>query len=326
MRFACLCFVVAFAVLGLSNSALGIILSAGGRISGFAVDNRLFPDESRRMTCSVVACEASLSNPGMFPNEVLDFALDGEVSWGGAIATAHVNAHAAAGDLGINIVGGAVAPDRAIAEMNATTIEASWKDVVVFSTPRLAFTDTVRVHSFLSLDGELIGNVSSEAKGSVQLLLTDISSFPALPPPPNLPADQFWGSFHESPSEDIHTSEEIPGAIRMVNVFRNGVGADLGYQMILSGRARSDADAFSSFQGQAGSAIIVANVSGSLHWGGIEKVTDEFGNLIDDWTITSESGFDYSKPFGVPEPSSMLLLATALCARLALSWRRRSTR
>ena len=62
-----------------------------------------------------------------------------------------------------------------------------------------------------------------------------------------------------------------------------------------------------------GGATFVANISGSLHWGGIESLTDEFGNSIDDWTITSASGFDYSKPFGVPEPSSVALLCFAVC-------------
>jgi hypothetical protein len=68
---------------------------------------------------------------------------------------------------------------------------------------------------------------------------------------------------------------------------------------------------------------VFATVSRSLHWGGIEMVSDQNGNPIDDWTITSESGFDYSKPFGVPEPSSILLLNIMLCTLLPLQGRHR---
>jgi hypothetical protein len=75
-------------------------------------------------------------------------------------------------------------------------------------------------------------------------------------------------------------------------------------------------------------AVIIGNFTGSIHWGGIQSVEDAVtGEVINDWTITSQSGFDYSKSFEaqIPEPSSLMLLATALCAPLALG-RRRPTR
>jgi hypothetical protein len=90
----------------------------------------------------------------------------------------------------------------------------------------------------------------------------------------------------------------------------------------LPGRLTDSENGFFLQFKEPGSVTISADVSGSLHWGGIESVTDEFGNLITDWTITSASGFDYSKPFGVPEPSSVLLLSIVLCARLSLRGRR----
>jgi hypothetical protein len=54
--------------------------------------------------------------------------------------------------------------------------------------------------------------------------------------------------------------------------------------------------------------------------GGIESVTDVDGNVIprDEWSIESESGFDYSRSWDeqqVPEPSNVLLLGTALCMK-----------
>jgi hypothetical protein len=46
------------------------------------------------------------------------------------------------------------------------------------------------------------------------------------------------------------------------------------------------------------------------------------GEPVENWTITSESGFDYSKPY-VPEPASGVLLSSALCAWLGWSRSRR---
>lgn len=64
-----------------------------------------------------------------------------------------------------------------------------------------------------------------------------------------------------------------------------------------------------------------AEASRSLTWGGITGVVNaETGEPITDWTITSESGFDYSRPFAVPEPSSIALL---LAAGLVLTCRAR---
>lgn len=50
----------------------------------------------------------------------------------------------------------------------------------------------------------------------------------------------------------------------------------------------------------------------SLSWGGIQSLTVD-GNPIN-FTVTSDSGFDYSKPFSqpVPEPATMLLIGSGL--------------
>ena len=51
----------------------------------------------------------------------------------------------------------------------------------------------------------------------------------------------------------------------------------------------------------------------TVTWGEITQVTDHSnGQVIDNWKITSESGFDYSQPFPVPEPSSIAIFAVAL--------------
>ena len=65
-----------------------------------------------------------------------------------------------------------------------------------------------------------------------------------------------------------------------------------------------------------------ANFENTLEWGGITSVTRaSTGEPITDWSVTSESGFDYSQVFPIPEPSVLILLFTA-AATLALRRRR----
>jgi hypothetical protein len=60
-----------------------------------------------------------------------------------------------------------------------------------------------------------------------------------------------------------------------------------------------------------GSAISIANAAHTLSWGGISSVVfADTGEPVDDWTVTSASGFDYVHA-AVPEPGS---LAEAVCA------------
>lgn len=51
-----------------------------------------------------------------------------------------------------------------------------------------------------------------------------------------------------------------------------------------------------------------ADFSRSFHWDGMGDVFDESGELVNDWTLTSESGTDWSQPI-VPAPSSLAMLA-----------------
>jgi hypothetical protein len=70
-----------------------------------------------------------------------------------------------------------------------------------------------------------------------------------------------------------------------------------------------------------GFAVGIANLSNTLSWGGITRLTDlDTGKVITDWTMTSASGFDYTRAAGaVPEPPSLLLLGPWLGAWLGLS-------
>jgi hypothetical protein len=62
-----------------------------------------------------------------------------------------------------------------------------------------------------------------------------------------------------------------------------------------------------------------ADFSRTVTWGGITKVTNAAtGEPILDWTITSLSGFDYSRSYLVPEPASILIIGLGLCGWLGV--------
>ena len=115
-----------------------------------------------------------------------------------------------------------------------------------------------------------------------------------------------------SPLEFVNINEQPPGVIVASMTTPNNVDNVLTFSARIQVEAASGGGAFAEALGLFG---------GSIHWGGMENVRNALtGQPIANWTITSRSGFDYSQPF-VPEPTSILLLANALCALPALRWR-----
>jgi hypothetical protein len=66
----------------------------------------------------------------------------------------------------------------------------------------------------------------------------------------------------------------------------------------------------------------ISDYGSTLAWGGM-SVLDAQGNLVDDWSVRSSSGFDYSRSFAsqVPEPSQALLLLVGGLLLLAIKRR-----
>ena len=104
--------------------------------------------------------------------------------------------------------------------------------------------------------------------------------------------------------------DNAPATIPVDEPFVSGIPFFVTYTMTAeSYTTLEDGDFVHKESGQAASEADFAN---TLAWGGITSVTDSHGVPIAGWTVTSASGFDYSKPATVPEPSTFVLLAIAL--------------
>jgi hypothetical protein len=64
---------------------------------------------------------------------------------------------------------------------------------------------------------------------------------------------------------------------------------------------------------RGGTALAQGDFSHTLIWDGITSVTDEQGNPVTDWTLSTESGVDFAHAIQeTPEPSTAVLLLTAI--------------
>jgi len=243
---------------------------------------------------------------------------------GDVTAFAEASANATVGHLGVSVVGGALGASKnrpgttSIGGIGASSAaaSASWTDTVTLT---FRSRSALRAVFNVFMDGDLTASATGAAQANVSFVLTNAEgSRLILPDPP------VTGIAQEIPSLDFHVLEEIPGAFRVELSGASGPFT-IGLSIALNGAADSNlslneqdwTDDVASYSGE---------VSRSLTWGGLEGVFDLFtGEKLDDWTIESDSGFDYSKPFGAPEPSGIALAATALGV-MQMRFRRRVDR
>ncbi|HVN40722.1 MAG TPA: PEP-CTERM sorting domain-containing protein [Myxococcota bacterium] len=122
------------------------------------------------------------------------------------------------------------------------------------------------------------------------------------------------GTWTDYPCFGTHTfTGTPPGSFSFTGtVF---FGAPAGLTVILSANSNESwLDTFS------GAATAEGDFAHTLTWGGFTQVRDANGNLVTNYTLTSDSGTDWSKPVAVPEPATISLVATGL---VALGARRR---
>jgi hypothetical protein len=195
------------------------------------------------------------------------------------------------------------------AEVNINHVRASWSDRARIASGSQPAGKPVRVNFSLNLSGGFTAQVSqnfdhplSRARAASQIFIsgTDV---------PAMPDGRFGSIFKETVgSSTTSTMMPPPSKIPMQWTVQLGVPKDFDYTLEVRGAAsllRQPSEM------QLTSADFDAHFGGTLKWGGITSVTDaETGELIDDWIIESESGFNYANP--VPEPTGSILLAVAV--------------
>jgi hypothetical protein len=242
-------------------------------------------------------------------------------------ATAKASANAQIGKLGVSVLASGVgAPKgRNITDAFGNTIfvgggyaspatfaSATWLDTLTLSSASRG--NAIRAVYFVSIDGDLGASKSGPSAFAQVVFSVSNPINSILQIPNNIRAEAFKSSF-------TNIEEDVPGGFR-VTVFPTVEPFTIGLTMILSGQgATADVSNSATWDGQA--IGYFGEVGQSLTWGGLEGVFAlDNGEELHDWTMSSESGFDYSKPFPVPEPSSGSLLTALLCSALAVTRRR----
>lgn len=96
-----------------------------------------------------------------------------------------------------------------------------------------------------------------------------------------------------------------------------------GERIAISGALNTSAKGMTNFDHSA-SFEAVMDASHSVYWNGISSMTDSQGRAVTSYTLTSESGTDWSRDLAipaVPEPTTALLMLAGLAG---LAWRRRA--
>jgi hypothetical protein len=319
MKLSRLCHLVLFAVFGVANAALGQENLVVATATATAFDN------VNKMSGGNIVHDIGITDEAFAINVA-----PAVINSGGVSAAADAKGRANYGNLGVaaraSVIGGSdpfANGGRAKAQ-----VDASFQDIIVVTVPTLPRGSTITLRVPLTVSGSLfrvattqpammrppspvtIGPFGGFASGSlgiapINLLLS--TEFSGLPIPGTL-------SFAvTAPLLNIDTNISAPDLFTADIKMPNDIGNRIGFTLTLLAEDSAQGTTLAQIEGF---------YFGSLHWGGIESVIDSSGNVIpqDQWTITSASGFDYSKPF-VPEPSSIFLLATAL---YGLSWFRKN--
>jgi hypothetical protein len=129
----------------------------------------------------------------------------------------------------------------------------------------------------------------------------------------------------------IHIENAAPPTVTFAMDFIVGQPTPVFWSIEVNGDAEvRDLDALTHFPGRASFDV---DFSHTLAWGPDTTVTDAVtGEVIHDWTITSQSGFNYGSPVSdgspVPGPATLVLFGVSFAALAGtVAWRKdRSTR
>lgn len=270
-----------------------------------AFDNDFFPQVGQRVEC-LPSCASQSSRSDALAASILTTTLSGHQNFGDASMYIDVSGRARVGDLGLSIraYAGAGAPGAwANAEGSAT---ASWLDVITVTTDAVPLGEQIIMEASLNVFGILNAVATGQGRAGATLTISDLGA-PSLLNGSMLAMNIFdlaHGTFLDQPVGDL---------LQVRMTLTNGARVPIGYSMSLGVGGASDGDSSVS-DAAPGSMNADAIAIDSLHWGGIRRVTDRFGNTLGSVTVASDSGFDFSRSSanGIPEPSGLVLMLATL--------------
>jgi hypothetical protein len=208
------------------------------------------------------------------------------------------------------------------------TVAATWRDSIVFRRKGLPPDGSKYiVHAKLALAGHWdinvgppTGDPNDYGSGSGAEFALKIDGT-GVPRGPHYNGDYYYAysGLSGNPGEvdiNIPPPHSIPLTFSVYN--SDVLPTPIYFNMMILGSEQVGTGSFATYD---------LNLFHSLVWDGIDSVTDDTtGETVTDWTITSESGVDYSKPVrDVPEPSSLAIAGLGAFAWL-LAARRRGER
>lgn len=182
-------------------------------------------------------------------------------------------------------------------------VDVRYSDELLF-TFEPSFPEQVRISGFLNLRGNLNfgvtqdGLISPFASVGVEISGTGLTRAIAGGNSLGLPSlNQTIGDVH------LFSFDVSQGAPKPIT-----------FQLLAKGAAQIKGANFIVPPGASAAVGFNAAFANSLDWGGITSVVNaRTGEAIANWTVSSRSGFDYSKVFPpAPEPSSLVLVSIAI--------------
>lgn len=325
---ACACSASLVLGIGLPGTAQAAAVVLDLRITGDAADDDFFPHANRGVEC-LPSCSKRATRDDAQPPSIVTGELEGHQAWGDSSMHVEVSGRARIGDLGLSVNGFAGAATRnSRATANAFT-SASWRDVITISTNALPFGERITMEATMSLFAVLDAIASGDGNAGVVLTISDLGG-PSLVPSPY--GGGLFGMQVYDLAHDFFVDRPTVDVVKVRMSLFNGRPMAIGYQMDLGGSGSSDNGHSGPNQALPGAMTMAGIAINSLHWGGIQRVSDSLGNAVDNFSVSSESGFDFTRPFtdtdsnGMPEPATAALLLAALAASRGVRRRRRCSR
>lgn len=250
--------------------------------------------------------------------------------WGRAQAVGNTKATARFGKLSVSVdaeleannfqLGPVYIANHAFAEASLRAT-AAWRDTTMLYSPLYPVGTLFTGTTLAEFHGGFSSEVSVESFSGTANAILDVS----LRTSTGFLAASGTSLQSEPGADPREGTTPPPSVVETPFAYINGLPMEFGFTLELFGKGSASRGYWPphEFKTGASKSKFSGNFSRTLTWGGIKSVVvAATGEPVENWTITSESGFDYSKPF-VPEPTCAMLLSSALCTWLGWARSRR---